>query len=361
MKRDTPEHAKTGNLADLLCEAFPSMEPVAHLVAMGVLEGMWHHATKYTPDGCLSKYPLRRLKQALQWPESIEALVDCLAGARWVDRLEDGRIFVHDWPDHCQDSVHKALAKAVVRFADGTFPKFSKLGHPERRKCFPLWLEAYGEAFLPILQEASGGDEWRGIWSNYVEAKNGRNGSGAPSVRPGGGAGAPGVGGEGAQKGGVVRPTLPLPVPSPLPSPRPVAEAEAGAVRPQCALGASAAAASPISDEDLPGVKWIWGSPIEIDEKACPVAPWAAVYFRHFGELPREGECEERVDDSRLPDWALVCWIWKEHPNWDFRNLDKMFDRLRDVPAHRAAWRALNPQAASNVVLVGAGESVNRD
>jgi len=40
---------------------------------------------------------------------------------------------IHDWSEHCEDSVHTKLTRAGKVFADGTVPKMTKLNKSERR------------------------------------------------------------------------------------------------------------------------------------------------------------------------------------------------------------------------------------
>jgi len=76
------------------------------------------------------------------WPELesvvfIEALVD----SQWLERSDRFRLVVHDWPDHCEDSVHTKVARRRAFFVDGTAPKLTGLRRDEKAQ-----LEAFYQA-----------------------------------------------------------------------------------------------------------------------------------------------------------------------------------------------------------------------
>lgn len=175
MKRGTPEHPKSLMLMGEL--------GVCRVVAVGVLESLWHVCAQYAPDGRLSKYPSRVLAQAMGWDGDAERLFAALEASGWVDRAGDDLV-VHDWPDHADDSVHKYLARRTERFWDGSMPKLTRFGDKERAQIEAAYASAEGAS----AQRAHG--------ERTASARK------AP---------------------------LPLPIPLPIPEPRPGEEPRAGA------------------------------------------------------------------------------------------------------------------------------------
>lgn len=125
MKRGTIDHPKTHHLAHLL--------NVPHLYAVGFLEAFFHWACKYAADGELTKFHPIVISRALGHAGDGEDLLDALESAGWIDRLEDDRLLIHDWAEHCEESVHKALQRSGARFADGSAP-FARRGAAESRE-----------------------------------------------------------------------------------------------------------------------------------------------------------------------------------------------------------------------------------
>ncbi len=129
MKRGTIEHPKTLMLADAL--------KIRHLEAVGVLESLWHWAAKYAPRGDIGRYSNAMIASGIHWHGNADRLVECLLSSQgdskygWVEQHPVCRIIIHDWSDHADESVHKALAKKGVTFADGRKP-FSRNSRPDR-------------------------------------------------------------------------------------------------------------------------------------------------------------------------------------------------------------------------------------
>ena len=108
MKRGTPDHPKTGDLADRL-----GIEPFA---AVGLLELLWHYAGKYSPRGDVGKFPNKALASGMKWERDPDELITALIESRWLDENKRHRLIVHDWPDHCEESVKKALLRSNSDF-----------------------------------------------------------------------------------------------------------------------------------------------------------------------------------------------------------------------------------------------------
>lgn len=142
MKRGTIDHPKTARLARELGKVASGRAElgfmalgtdILHTVAVGVLERMWHFTARYAAQGDIGRWGDADIAGAVGWPAGEAAgLVGALVAAGWVDRSDSARLVVHDWAQHCDDAVHTSLARARLRFADGSAPKVAKLGSRER-------------------------------------------------------------------------------------------------------------------------------------------------------------------------------------------------------------------------------------
>lgn len=99
VKRGTPRHPKTYLLAETLGVRLPE--------AVGILEMLWQHTAQHTPCGDIGSLPDRAIAAAVEWHRRPEVLIDALVSCGWLERSELYRIFVHDWPQHCEQSVKK--------------------------------------------------------------------------------------------------------------------------------------------------------------------------------------------------------------------------------------------------------------
>ena len=126
MKRGTTDHPKMKRLARRLG---------GRAQAVGTLEMLWHFTAKYAPDGSLMNYSAEELADEVFYEgESPEDLVKALVDSGWLDKSEELGLVVHDWQQHCEDSVHLTLARAGKTFADGTLPNMTRLSKAERKK-----------------------------------------------------------------------------------------------------------------------------------------------------------------------------------------------------------------------------------
>jgi hypothetical protein len=97
----------------------------------GLLDTLWKFARDNAPDGNIGRYSAEEIAVGIDWQESPSDLVNVLVATKWADRV-DGKLLIHDWPDHCEDSVHRQLARARLYFANGDEPKFTRLDARER-------------------------------------------------------------------------------------------------------------------------------------------------------------------------------------------------------------------------------------
>lgn len=138
MKRGAPDHPKMRRLARRL--------GLPHFAAVGAMEMLWHWAARYAQDGAIGRYDDADIAEALGWTEPAEGLINALTDAGFLDHDEQHRLVLHGWSEHCEDAVHIALARARLRFADGTTPNLSRLGGDEKAKA---------EAFYKVAKTKS--------------------------------------------------------------------------------------------------------------------------------------------------------------------------------------------------------------
>jgi len=115
--------------------------------AVGLMEMLWHYAGEFAPAGDLGKLPDEDIAEAVGWKKKPEALVAALLAERWLDPHPDHRFLVHDWLDHCDDTVHMKLARAGMRFACGTMPSMRRMSSAERERLEALFVRR--ESALP--------------------------------------------------------------------------------------------------------------------------------------------------------------------------------------------------------------------
>jgi len=120
VKRGTTRHPKLYDLMDAL-------EIKSRPLAIGYLEMLWHFAAEYAPQGDIGRYSTGRIEGAMDWRGKRGRLIEALTTSGWVDVGEDTTnswvgmktktmLFVHDWEDHCDESVRRKLKRAGLCF-----------------------------------------------------------------------------------------------------------------------------------------------------------------------------------------------------------------------------------------------------
>lgn len=134
MKRGWTDHPKAKLLA-------------MHLgVKLAHADGMWARLVDWAagnrPSGMIDGWRIDALPEILDPPGSMkgEDLLAALVKSELVDK--DG--FIHDWPEHCEDSVHMKLARAGEIFACGCSPHRKKISDKE-------WRELIENGWQPIV------------------------------------------------------------------------------------------------------------------------------------------------------------------------------------------------------------------
>lgn len=106
--------------------------PHVEAVARGVLDGLWDLTARHAMPGDIGKFSDARIARGAGWDGDPGWLIETLVGIGWLDLHSEHRLLVHDWPEHADDGVHRAMARARLYFADGTPPKWRRLNKDER-------------------------------------------------------------------------------------------------------------------------------------------------------------------------------------------------------------------------------------
>ena len=107
--------------------------------ARGLLDSLWRFVRINCPEGDIGRFTNEEIAIGIDWQDDGDTLVSSLVKTGWLDEVARGafenahaRLWVHDWWEHCEDSVHKSLARRTEAFADGTLPKLTRFSEKER-------------------------------------------------------------------------------------------------------------------------------------------------------------------------------------------------------------------------------------
>jgi hypothetical protein len=108
------------------------------VVAVGILEKLWHWSARYAPQGDIGKWPDAVIEKECGWRDFVSMypdksgqvatesrLIEALVATRWIDRHDTCRLYIHDWHDHSDEAADKYLSDKGLQYA---------LGHGTRRK-----------------------------------------------------------------------------------------------------------------------------------------------------------------------------------------------------------------------------------
>lgn len=90
-----------------------------HLIAIGIIENLFHFTARYAADGGIGKHSEIRIARGLKWPWNKAYLVSLLRDAGFLDSLNNGLLYVHDWHVHSDETADKWLADNGLRYANG--------------------------------------------------------------------------------------------------------------------------------------------------------------------------------------------------------------------------------------------------
>lgn len=121
MKRGTIEHPKMKRLARLLgCH---------QLLAVGLMEALWHWTAKYAPSGDIGKHSDDDIVDGIGFSLDLSRhvatasdVVGMLVEAGWLDRDQHHRLLVHDWHEHADDATKKAVERKKLCLISQVIP-----------------------------------------------------------------------------------------------------------------------------------------------------------------------------------------------------------------------------------------------
>lgn len=108
MKRGTQDHPKLLALASTL--------KIPRAYAAGILEFMWQFTSRFAPRGDIGKYDDRSISKALDWHRAPTILISALVATGWLEESKSHRLIVHDWKDHCDQTVTKYMQRHNLEF-----------------------------------------------------------------------------------------------------------------------------------------------------------------------------------------------------------------------------------------------------
>lgn len=127
MKREAVNHTKMKRLCRRL--DLPVWQ------AVGLLESIWKLTESETPRGDIGRLSNEDIALAIDYRGNEDEMIEALVASEWLERDEEHRLIVHDWPDHCPDMVHIRLARTKQHFVRTVAPRLSRLGGKEREEC----------------------------------------------------------------------------------------------------------------------------------------------------------------------------------------------------------------------------------
>ena len=102
--------------------------------AKGLLQTLWDFTSENSPSGNIGRFTNEDIAFGLDWKDNSDQLIEALIKEGWIEEHPDHRLTIHHWPDHCEESVHRKLARAHQYFADGTKPKLTRISKEEREE-----------------------------------------------------------------------------------------------------------------------------------------------------------------------------------------------------------------------------------
>ncbi len=110
MKRGTIGHWKMALFAQRL--------GVPHYAAVGLIQSMWHAAAEYRPRGDVGAWSDAEFAFHLKWEGDPGELIVALTETGWIDSHPEHRLVIHDWHEHCEDSVRRRCHRMRTTWAN---------------------------------------------------------------------------------------------------------------------------------------------------------------------------------------------------------------------------------------------------
>ena len=112
MKHQTPESMKFRKLQRRL--------GATRRTTVGTLELLWIATQKNAPRGDIGRFSDEEIAIECEWEGDPALLVNSLVDCGWLDRCDDSRLVVHDWPEHAPSWVKRQLARHKKSFVTAT-------------------------------------------------------------------------------------------------------------------------------------------------------------------------------------------------------------------------------------------------
>lgn len=116
----------------------------------GLLDSIWEFAATNAPAGDIGRHTDDEIAIGIGFGGEIGAVIEALVKTKWLDRHDEHGLVIHDWPEHCENSVHASIARKRLLFCDGSKPNLAKLSKQERPAA-----QAYYDSLIP--PQAAGG------------------------------------------------------------------------------------------------------------------------------------------------------------------------------------------------------------
>ena len=150
MKREAWGHRKYAKLARCL--------GIDESWAVGIVESLWRCTDQEAPAGDIGKLSNEDIACAIHCSLDADRLVEALISARWLDRHPRFRLVIHDWPEHCEDAIHRRLARSHLFFTDGSRPHLERLEKRYRAECEEFYRNnprGVGADYAPVGAESA--------------------------------------------------------------------------------------------------------------------------------------------------------------------------------------------------------------
>lgn len=108
---------------------------LAEYEAVGLLQTLWNKTDINCPRGDIGRLSNEDIAVILDWRRDPDELIKSLVRRGWIDEHVEHRLIIHDWPDHCENTTHRKVARSKEFFADGTAPNLSGLGKEQTNIC----------------------------------------------------------------------------------------------------------------------------------------------------------------------------------------------------------------------------------
>ena len=94
---------------------FSRLAEISLPTAIGHLHLLWWWAIDYAQDGDLSKYDIRDITDAMEWPGDATVLIDAMVKSGFLDRENDTELTIHDWHDYAGRLMEQRKAQVEYK------------------------------------------------------------------------------------------------------------------------------------------------------------------------------------------------------------------------------------------------------